>query len=730
MLSHAWVCDKSLRHKHCVGTNRCTNFDTMPTCKTRCYDWTEGTGTYSHFGPRPQRLCKSTSQNNSGCEVLQRVYRPAGRSHMLKMRICVITAAETRTARWGPGEAPDFWASSQDQLVWQDLRAPPTACRAELCSFAGDSSTSTSWHWAPCVQVLRSLWIFTLVTQSPGGSGAIGGIGRFVSPKARPEMSGSEPLGGSICHWSRRLMSTCSLTITSGSSIRGETRIVSWGDTIRVQVRAAHCEPALGCRVNLAEATTHSIAKCSVFVLVDAKSVWNDEVRLVCRGLEGVLVEEESAPPASSRCPAIWKRCNTVDSWREVASFWQSHNAGGLATWLAVAPGVPSLATRVLRLAPGFHETTSEVAPFFPTPSRWGSKVEVLIVCSCANKGGIARKECSKSESTVRPRFGCVHRAGEGSWLWTCPLCYHRVESATEWGWSSEDVARATAPKFNTGFRRMGGGLTGENRRTYKVFFRHPVTYGTEGASMGCGSQHLSLPASVQCGTAPWTPAAAGAAAWYRRPHGRLLVGVKVVDFHVTWPQVAAVKSARGSTVTIGATGGCVPFSHHWFAMRWRVVASHILTIFHLAWKAKCGATGLATNRLERANTRHSLGQGWGPRTSTQACPPFQGETVRICCTSEIRRKACDESLHSPKRTSQRKQTRRVASGLDTCAGTRFDCTAHQPSGQNKEGTHWEKKTVAEVSWFFHNCVKKVRRSHLARTLSKEMKPLAPKMER
>ena len=31
----------------------------------------------------------NTSQNNSGCEVLQRVYRPASRSHMLEMRICV-----------------------------------------------------------------------------------------------------------------------------------------------------------------------------------------------------------------------------------------------------------------------------------------------------------------------------------------------------------------------------------------------------------------------------------------------------------------------------------------------------------------------------------------------------------------------------------------------------------------------------------------------------------------
>ena len=39
----------------------------------------------------------ATSQNNSGCEVLQRVYRPAGRSHMLKMRICVYTS---RRLQW------------------------------------------------------------------------------------------------------------------------------------------------------------------------------------------------------------------------------------------------------------------------------------------------------------------------------------------------------------------------------------------------------------------------------------------------------------------------------------------------------------------------------------------------------------------------------------------------------------------------------------------------------
>ena len=33
----------------------------------------------------------NTSQNNSGCEILQRVYGPAGRSRMLKMRTCVHT---------------------------------------------------------------------------------------------------------------------------------------------------------------------------------------------------------------------------------------------------------------------------------------------------------------------------------------------------------------------------------------------------------------------------------------------------------------------------------------------------------------------------------------------------------------------------------------------------------------------------------------------------------------
>ena len=33
---------------------------------------------------RPTSVDVNTSQNNSGCEVLQRVYRPAGRSHVLK----------------------------------------------------------------------------------------------------------------------------------------------------------------------------------------------------------------------------------------------------------------------------------------------------------------------------------------------------------------------------------------------------------------------------------------------------------------------------------------------------------------------------------------------------------------------------------------------------------------------------------------------------------------------
>ena len=38
----------------------------------------------------------NTSQNNSGCDVSQRVYRPAGRSHMLKQRICV----HSRRSQW------------------------------------------------------------------------------------------------------------------------------------------------------------------------------------------------------------------------------------------------------------------------------------------------------------------------------------------------------------------------------------------------------------------------------------------------------------------------------------------------------------------------------------------------------------------------------------------------------------------------------------------------------
>ena len=83
---------------------------------------TEGTGTYSHFGQRSSDMSRlayccciaviacgivlfhmarassrltsvhvKTYQNNSECEVLQRVYRSAGRSHMLKKRICVHT---------------------------------------------------------------------------------------------------------------------------------------------------------------------------------------------------------------------------------------------------------------------------------------------------------------------------------------------------------------------------------------------------------------------------------------------------------------------------------------------------------------------------------------------------------------------------------------------------------------------------------------------------------------
>ena len=72
----------------------------------------QGDGTYSHFAPRPlmsrlayccciaviacgielfhmARANVNTPQINAGCEVLHRVYRPARRSHMLKICICV-----------------------------------------------------------------------------------------------------------------------------------------------------------------------------------------------------------------------------------------------------------------------------------------------------------------------------------------------------------------------------------------------------------------------------------------------------------------------------------------------------------------------------------------------------------------------------------------------------------------------------------------------------------------
>ena len=54
----------------------------------------------------------NTSQNNSGCEVLQRVYRPAGRSHILKMRICVHIVGSAIAAKYTPegeGLAGEGW---------------------------------------------------------------------------------------------------------------------------------------------------------------------------------------------------------------------------------------------------------------------------------------------------------------------------------------------------------------------------------------------------------------------------------------------------------------------------------------------------------------------------------------------------------------------------------------------------------------------------------------------
>ena len=155
-----------------------------------------------------------------------------------------------------------------------------------------------------------------------------------------------------------------------------------------------------------------------------------------CGRLEGVLVEEESGPLLPLQGAQQYESVATGKILeRKWHPFGKDRTPAGLATWLAVAPRVPWLATKVLHLAPGFHETTSEVAPFFPNAfsdgNVWGSKVEVLSVCNCANKGEIARKECSKSESTVRPRFGCVSRTGEAVGCGLV-LFLSQVESATQ----------------------------------------------------------------------------------------------------------------------------------------------------------------------------------------------------------------------------------------------------------------------------------------------------------
>ena len=89
------------------------------------------------------------------------------------------------------------------------------------------------------------------------------------------------------------------------------------GDTTRVHVRAANCEgrtasPWLPRELGGSDDTFH----CHVldYVLVDASSVWNDEVRLVCRRLEGVLVEEESGPSRLFEMPSKMKALQQVDS--------------------------------------------------------------------------------------------------------------------------------------------------------------------------------------------------------------------------------------------------------------------------------------------------------------------------------------------------------------------------------------------------------------------------------
>ena len=169
-------------------------------------------------------------------------------------------------------------------------------------------------------------------------------------------------------------MSTCSLTITSGSNVRGETRIVSWvtQSGFKCALHIAKEGLPIGCRVMgtwrkrrhipLLSARFCSRGCLQCMERRGASSVVGASKVSLLKRRAGLLPLQGAQQYESAATGKILER-----KWHP---FGKDRTPAGLATWLAVAPRVPWLATKVLHLAPGFHETTSEVAPFFPTPSR------------------------------------------------------------------------------------------------------------------------------------------------------------------------------------------------------------------------------------------------------------------------------------------------------------------------------------------------------------------------
>ena len=105
----------------------------------------------AHASRRLTSVHVNTSQNNSGCEVLQRVYRTAERSHMLKMCICVhppVGYSGSLSAKRNVQEDQGHF-TKKSMYVLQDTRTitgPPVLVMNSQLWFA-DSLTSTLLDW-------------------------------------------------------------------------------------------------------------------------------------------------------------------------------------------------------------------------------------------------------------------------------------------------------------------------------------------------------------------------------------------------------------------------------------------------------------------------------------------------------------------------------------------------------------------------------------------------------